>query len=325
MNKTSIKTFAIESRNRLIENIVIKAKHLGIEENQIIESESSSSDSFVLNGIIYNQEVKRQRDQLIHAIHLKGYKQVIEEVAYTWFNRFIALRYMEVNGYLPQMVKLFSNHENSFKPEILSQVLQLNWEYLDKELIYKYKEESREEDLYKYLLISECNEMNTYLPGIFEVINDYTELLFPDGLLKENSVLKLMVESIPEEDWKEQVEIIGWLYQYYNSEVKDETYALSKKNIKVTKERVPSVTQLFTPDWIVRYMVENSLGRLWVEGHPQDDRLKSEWKYYLEEAKQEESVELELKKIREEYSKIKVEEIKVIEIKTQNLIQNKVA
>lgn len=147
---------------------------------------------------------------------------------------------------------------------------------------------------------------------MFQKISDYTELLFPDNLLREGSVVQQMIEMIPEDDWKDAVQIIGWLYQYYNTEKKDEVFADLKKNVKITKDNIPAATQLFTPDWIVRYMVENSLGRLWVEGHPNDD-LKSKWDYYLEDAEQEESVQTQLAEIRKEYANLKPEDIRVID------------
>ncbi|MBR0414125.1 MAG: BREX-1 system adenine-specific DNA-methyltransferase PglX, partial [Clostridia bacterium] len=160
--------------------------------------------------------------------------------------------------------------------------------------------------------IAQCNALHAVLPAMFEEISDYTELLFPSNLLLKTGVLAEMVESIPEEDWLDQVQVIGWLYQFYNSEFKDQTYAELKKNVKLTKEKIPAVTQLFTPDWIVRYMVENSLGRLWYEGHP-DATMKSAWKYYLDEAEQEAEVQKQLDEIRAEYAGIKPEEIKIID------------
>ncbi|MDY2510124.1 MAG: BREX-1 system adenine-specific DNA-methyltransferase PglX, partial [Ruminococcus callidus] len=174
------------------------------------------------------------------------------------------------------------------------------------------KEAEKTEELYKYLLIVQCNALNKILPGMFQKIADYTELLLPDNLLREGSVIQQMIELIPEEDWKDAVQIIGWLYQYYNSEKKDDVFAALKKNVKITKENIPAATQLFTPDWIVRYMVENSLGRLWVEGHPNDE-LKSQWKYYLEEAEQEPEVLAQLAEIRKEYAALTPDQLKVID------------
>ena len=312
MNKTAIKNFAIQSRKDLIQWVSQKAYELGITKDNVTTNTITSSDAFVVFGKVLDTQTKKQRNELISQISIKGYTQVMEEVAYTWFNRFIALRYMEVNGYLPSKIRVFTNHSNEFRPELLDQALYVNFEGVKKEKVFEYLDKNDDEELYKYLFIAQCNDMNQYLPEMFEKIGNYTELLLPDGLLKPNGVLANMIRLIDEEDWKEQVEIIGWLYQYYNSEVKDETYALLKKNVKVTKERIPSVTQLFTPDWIVRYMVENSLGRLWVEGHDAN-QLKSEWKYYLEEAEQEAEVVKKLEVIRQEYKKLRPIDITVID------------
>ena len=178
--------------------------------------------------------------------------------------------------------------------------------------VFELKDANKTEELYKYLLITQCNALAAVLPRMFQKIEHYTELLLPDYLLREGSVIEQMIALIPEEDWTDQVQIIGWLYQYYNSEPKDAVFAALKKNVKISKENIPAATQLFTPDWIVRYMVENSLGRLWLEGHP-NDNLKSEWKYYLEEAEQEADVQKKLNTIRKEYAELKPEEIRCID------------
>ena len=219
---------------------------------------------------------------------------------------------MEVNGYLPSHVRVFTNEEGEFKPQILAEAIHLELDGLNMDKVYELKDANNTEELYRYLLIVQCNALSSILPGMFQRIEDYTELLLPENLLREGSVLQQMIELIPEEDWQEQVQIIGWLYQYYNTEPKDKVFADLKKNIKVTKEKIPAATQLFTPDWIVRYMVENSLGRLWLEGHP-NDTLKSTWKYYLDEAEQEEEVQKQLDEIRKGYASMKPEEIKVID------------
>ncbi len=236
----------------------------------------------------------------------------MEEVAYTWFNRFIALRFMEVNNYLPSHIRVFSDASGAFKPEILNDVLHLDLPGLDSGKVAEYIESNDTEALYRYLLLTQCNALNSALPVMFERMGGYTEMLLPNNILRQDSVLGHMVSDIPEEDWQDAVQIIGWLYQYYNTELKDDTFAQLKKNVKITKERIPAATQLFTPDWIVRYMVENSLGRLWLEGHPNAE-LHDGWKYYLDEAKQEPEVEAQLAKLREEYKTIKPEEIKVID------------
>jgi len=233
-------------------------------------------------------------------------------VAYTWFNRFIALRYMEVNNYLPSHIRVFSNAQGAFDPEILKEALHIDLPGLDQSKVAEYIEKTDNEGLYRYLLLTQCNALNEGLPKMFEKMGGYTELLFPNNILRPDSVLGRMVADIPEEDWTDQVQIIGWLYQYYNTDLKAETFDLLKKNVKVTKERIPSATQLFTPDWIVRYMVENSLGRLWLEGHP-NQALRESWKYYLDEAEQAPEVEAKLVVLRSQRQTIRPEDITLID------------
>ena len=302
MNKSSIKNYAVWARNELIERVSQKAYEYGVTESSI-----PALNTETINGRLLSQEEKKQLNELIREVKTNGFHHVIEEVAYTWFNRFIALRFMEVNNYLPQRVRVFTNENNEFKPEILTEAIHIEIDGLDKQKVFDYIEKNNEEELYKYLLLTLCNDMNAYLPDMFTSIKDYKTLLFPNNLLREDSVLDKLVKDIDEEDWKEQVQIIGWLYQYYNSELKD--IVMKKKNY--TKDDIPAATQLFTPDWIVRYMTENSLGRLWVDGHP--DFKHDNWKYYLEEAPQEKEVEEKLKKIKEEHAKLKPEDIKVLE------------
>lgn len=322
MNKNAIKKFATEARRELISRVGQRALKYGISDTEI----GTSNDDSV-GGHLLSSTEKKQRAALIEQIKEKGYEQVMEDVAYTWFNRFSALRFMEVNGYLPTKVRVFTDENNAFKPQILTEAIHMELDGLDMEKVYAYKEANDNDELYKYLLITQCNALSSVLPGMFQKIADYTELLFPDNLLREGSVVEQMIEQISEEDWQDQVQIIGWLYQYYNSEKKDDVFASLKKNVKITKENIPAATQLFTPDWIVRYMVENSLGRLWLEGHPNDKvkfivyeregdqgrELKSEWKYYLEEAEQEPEVQAQLASIREEYKALKPEDILCID------------
>lgn len=322
MNKNAIKKFATEARRELISRVSQMALKYGVSDKEIGNPNDDS-----VGGHLLSSTEKKQRAAMIERIKEKGYEHVMEEVAYTWFNRFSALRFMEVNGYLPTRVRVFTDENNSFKPQILTDAIYLELDGLDMEKVYAYKEANDDDKLYKYLLITQCNALNSVLPGMFQKLSDYTELLFPDNLLREGSTLHQMIELIPEEDWKDAVQIIGWLYQYYNSEKKDDVFAALKKNVKITKENIPAATQLFTPDWIVRYMVENSLGRLWVEGHPNDKvkfivderegglgrGLKSNWKYYLEEAEQESEVQAQLATIREEYKALKPENILCID------------
>lgn len=307
MNKGAIQKFAIWARNELIAQVSQRAYQYGIDESGFGDA---SADT--LNGRLLTAEEKSQRQELIGRIKEKGYQQVMEEVAYTWFNRFIALRFMEVNNYLPSHIRVFSDASGAFKPEILNDVLHLDLPGLDSGKVTEYIESNDTEALYRYLLLTQCNALNSALPVMFERMGGYTEMLLPNNILRQDSVLGHMVSDIPEGDWQDAVQIIGWLYQYYNTELKDDTFAQLKKNVKITKERIPAATQLFTPDWIVRYMVENSLGRLWLEGHPNDE-LRGGWNYYLDEAEQEPEVEAQLAKLREEYKTIKPEEIKVID------------
>ena len=327
MDKNAIKKFAVWARTELIARVSLKGVEYGITEDNI---EAANADS--VGGKVLTADEKKQRQALIAEINDKGYKQVMEEVAYTWFNRFSALRFMEVNGYLPSHVRVFTDEENNFKPQIITEAIHLDLDGLDMEKVYELKDAEKTEELYKYLLIVQCNALNKILPGMFQKIADYTELLLPDNLLREGSVIQQMIELIPEDDWKDAVQIIGWLYQYYNSEKKDDVFAALKKNVKITKENIPAATQLFTPDWIVRYMVENSLGRLWLEGHPDvkeqllpteeeqsayaagnRDPENTKWHYYLEEAEQEPEVQIQLAEIRKEYAALTPDQLKVID------------
>ena len=304
MNKGAIQKFAIWARNELIAQVSQRAYQYGIDESGFGDA---SADT--LNGRLLTAEEKFQRQELIKQIKEKGYQQVMEEVAYTWFNRFIALRFMEVNNYLPSHIRVFSDASGAFKPEILNDVLHLDLPGLDSGKVAEYIESNDTEALYRYLLLTQCNALNSALPVMFERMGGYTEMLLPNNILRQDSVLGHMVSDIPEEDWQDAVQIIGWLYQFYNTELKAEVFG---KKEKITKNEIPAATQLFTPDWIVRYMVENSLGRLWLEGHPNAE-LRGGWKYYLDEADQEPEVEAQLAKLREEYKTIKPEEIKVID------------
>ena len=327
MDKNAIKKFAVWARTELIARVSLKGVEYGITEDNMVDANADS-----VGGKVLTANEKAQRKALIAEINDKGYKQVMEEVAYTWFNRFSALRFMEVNGYLPSHVRVFTDEENNFKPQIITEAIHLDLDGLDMEKVYELKDAEKTEELYKYLLIVQCNALNAILPGMFQKIADYTELLLPDNLLREGSVIQQMIELIPEDDWKDAVQIIGWLYQYYNSEKKDDVFAALKKNVKITKENIPAATQLFTPDWIVRYMVENSLGRLWLEGHPDvkeqflpteeeqsayaagnRDPEDTKWHYYLEEAEQEPEVQTQLAEIRKEYAALTPDQLKVID------------
>lgn len=302
MNKNAIKNYAVWARTELMKQVAQKAY-----EYDVTESSLPGYNTDNVNGRLLTGDEKKQLNELITEVKKNGYEHVIEEVAYTWFNRFIALRYMEVNNYLPQRIRVFTNDNNEFKPDLLTDAIHVELDGLDKQKVFDYIEENKQEELYKYLLLTLCNDMNQYLPDMFTSIKDYKTLLFPDNLLKEDSVLAKLITDIDEDSWTDQVQIIGWLYQYYNSELKD--IVMKKKSY--TKDDIPAATQLFTPDWIVRYMTENSLGRLWLDGHPNFDH--SNWKYYLEEAEQEPEVIAQLNKIKKEHAKLKPEDIKVID------------
>ena len=274
--------------------------------------------------VTLNKKQCEQRRKLVDQIHARGFEAVVEEVAYTWFNRICAIRFMEVNDYMyPVRVRVLSSEkEGKNEPDVVTMAPDIDWDFTDKEReeIIDAKMNNRLDDLFRMLFIKQCNLLHEVLPGLFEETEDYTEMLLNISFTNEDDVIRMLVDGIDEKDFNitsvdedgkvaGQVEIIGWLYQYYNTEPKNKAFA---KKTKITKEEVPAVTQLFTPDWIVRYMVENSLGRMWVEGHP-DEELKSKWKYYLDEAEQEEFVQHELDKIKAEYATLKPEDIKLID------------
>lgn len=341
MDKNAIKKFAIWARKELIARVTQRAYLYGVDGEQELDAEQKE-----VNGRLLSAVELKQRRTLVRRVKEKGFESVMDEAAYTWFNRFAALRYMEVNGVLPTRVRVFTDSEGAFQPQILTECLTMdNLEGLNKEIVFALKEQDATDELYKYLLITQCNALGTILPAMFEQIEDYTELLLPDNLLRQGSVIEQMVTSISEDDWRDAVQIIGWLYQYYNSEPKDAVFAALKKNVKVSKENIPAATQLFTPDWIVRYMVENSLGRIWIEHklaatdtsyEPTTEAVPSgeggtrsvtegvspeaslakehfDWKYYLPEAKQEPAVAAELRKLRAERKDLAPTDIKVID------------
>lgn len=307
MNKSAIQKYAIWARNELIEQVKQRAFQYGINETGFGDENAS-----VVAGRVLTNDEKRQRKQFIEIIKKSTYQQVIEEVAYTWFNRFIALRYMEVNDYLPTHVRVFSDTSGNFKPEILSNVLHIDIPGLDREKISEFLNNNQTQELYRYLLLTQCNALNELLPEMFERLGAYTEMLLPNNILKPEGVIGRLVNDIPEEDFKDAVQIIGWMYQYYNTEPKQEVFDGLKKNIKITKEKIPAATQLFTPDWIVRYMVENSLGRLWLDSHP-NSKLRDGWKYYVDEAEQAPEVTERLRVLRTENAIKSPEDIKFID------------
>ncbi|AIQ62426.1 type II deoxyribonuclease [Paenibacillus stellifer] len=307
MNKNAIQKFAIWARTELIEQVKQRAYQYAITDKGY-----GDENATVIAGRVLEHDEKRQRQSFIEIIKKSGFKQAVEEVAYTWFNRFVALRYMEVNDFLPTHVRVFSDSSGGFNPEILKNVLHLDLEGLYKTKVSELLNANKTDELYRYLLLTQCNALNTFLPEMFERMGAYTEMLLPNNILKPEGVIGRLVKDIPEEDFRDAVQIIGWLYQYYNTEPKQAVFDGLKKNIKITKENIPAATQLFTPDWIVRYMVENSLGRLWLESRP-DSSLRANWKYYLDEAEQTPEVAERLRVLRSENAVKSPEDIKVID------------
>lgn len=329
MNKTAIKNFAIWARNKLIKEITYKAGLVGVTEKGIAEALPQSTKDMQWFDIGTSEpsniqgEAIKQREKLVQRIKEKekdsdykaAYTSIIEEVAYTWFNRLIAIRFMEVNDYLPSRVRVLSSEiVGKEEPDLVTSPFESDIEFTstDADLIMQYKDTNQLDELFRMLFIKQCNKLNEILPKLFERTKDYTELLLNISFTDKDGIVSHLVNDIEEDDFKEAVEIIGWLYQYYNTEPKEQVFVNLKKNIKISKDNIPAATQLFTPDWIVKYMVENSLGRFWVEGHP-NDNLKFGWKYYLEEAQQANNVQQELEKIRVEYRQTAIEDIKVID------------
>lgn len=329
MNKTAIKNFAIWARNKLIADVSYDARLIGITEDGIVKPlpqsfggtqffDIGTAEPYSISG-----EAVRQRDKLIEVIQQKekdtdyktAYQYVIEEVAYTWFNRLIAIRFMEVNDYLPSHIRVLSSESGKLEPDLVTTPFDAELPFTAEEeaQIFQLKQDNKLDEVFRILFLKQCNALNEILPALFEKTKNYTELLLSLSVIDQDGVVYHLIHDIPEDDFNiergGQVEIIGWLYQYYNTEPKAAAFA---KNGKITKEEIPAVTQLFTPDWIVRYMVENSLGRLWVEGHP-DCGLKENWKYYLEEAQQEPEVQAKLSEIRKEYAAMNPEDIKLID------------
>ncbi|MCI6498730.1 MAG: BREX-1 system adenine-specific DNA-methyltransferase PglX [Lachnospiraceae bacterium] len=344
MNKNAIKKFAIDARNKLIASVTDKAGMLGITPDNCSEAITKGADFEVYKTaagteLTLNKKQCEQRRKLVDQINARGFEAVVEEVAYTWFNRICAIRFMEVNDYMyPVRVRVLSSEkEGKNEPDVVTMAPDIDWNFTDKEReeIIDAKMNNRLDDLFRMLFIKQCNLLHEVLPGLFEETEDYTEMLLNISFTNEDDVIRMLVDEkrgIPEEDFNVntigedgqptgQVEIIGWLYQYYNTELKDDTFAKLKKNVKITKERIPAATQLFTPDWIVRYMVENSVGRIWIEhlravDPSTDEKTTAEkfgWKYYLPEAKQEDEVNIKLAEIRTTYKDLKPTEISCID------------
>lgn len=340
MEKAPIKKFAVEARKKLKADVTFQLERYGITEKGIVEPQTSTDKELVFdlgNGNVQTIRGVRAVNQYKNlAAHVRGFytadepkkelEQFIEEIAYTWFNRLIAIRFMEVNRYLP--VRVLSSEITGQKlPDLVKAPFSGDLEFTEdeKKRIFELQDANKEDDLFRFLFFKQCNDLSRILPRLFEDLdgsNSFSELLIVLSFNDPNGVVYRLVNEVDErwfdihatdEDGKPigQVQIIGWMYQYYNTEPKDKVFADLKKNIKISKQNIPAATQLFTPDWIVRYMVENSLGRLWYESHPDFD--KSEWKYYLDEAPQEPQVEQQLKDIRTQYAKMEPEQLKAID------------
>ena len=332
MNKTAIKNFAIWARNKLIADVCYRARLVGITEQGIQTAlpQSDATTEFYDIGTatpyaISGQTALRQRRNVAEAIRHRAadsdyptaYRYIMEEVAYTWFNRLIAVRFMEVNDYLPGRVRVLSSESGKVEPDLVTTPFDsdLNFSAEEEKAILQMKQNNQLDELFRLLFIKQCNALAAVLPALFEQHDDYTELLLNLSVVDQDGVVWRLTHDIPEDDFNVekggQVEIIGWLYQYYNTEPKAQVFARPSGQ-KIKKEEIPAATQLFTPDWIVRYMVENSLGRLWLEGHP-DEELRSGWKYYLDEAEQEPDVAAQLEELRAERRALAPEDIKVID------------
>jgi len=324
MNKNAIQKYAVWARNELIEQIKQRAYQYGIDDKGYGDVNPAA-----IAGRVLSADERWQRETFVGEIKRKGYEQIIEEVAYTWFNRFIALRFMEVNDYLPSHTRVFSDANGAFNPEILTNVLHLNLPGLNNAKVSELINANATEDLYRYLLLTQCNALNMALPEMFERMGNYTEMLLPNNILRQDSVLARLVIDIPEDDWHNAVQIIGWMYQYYNTEPKQAVFDGLKKNIKITKDKIPAATQLFTPEWIVKYMVENSLGRIFCEkllavrgkDLSETERTVEEkkiadsmgWKYYLPEAEQTPEVRAQLIANHSSLATLNIEDIKIID------------
>lgn len=335
MDKTAIKNFSVWARKALIRSVTDKCGLVGVREDGIQEPlpQSTRDMQFFDAGTgapasISGDEIKK-REALVQAIHDKqrdsdyktAYNFIVEQVAYTWFNRLIAIRFMEVNDYLPSRIRVLSSEqEGKLEPDILSTPFDAEFDFTpqERDTVIQWKDRGQKEDmdaLFRLLFVKQCDALHEILPNLFQEVDghDYTELLLNISFTDRDGVVYHLVNDIPESNFdvsqEGQVEIIGWAYQYYNTEPKAAVFA---KKEKYTKEEIPAATQLFTPDWIVRYMVENSLGRLWVEGHL-NDSLKENWRYYLEEVEQEAEVQAQLVELRKEYAALNPEDIKLID------------
>lgn len=328
MNKTAIRNFATWARVTLKEEMQQKAGRLGItpaciqkplpsSTSEVLYFEVGASAPLAVEGKALSARKKIEKRLLQDKTIPYGtaYQALMEEMASTWFNRLAAIRYMEINDYFPDHMRILSSEvKDKVDPDLVSRPFDSDLELTTKEKaqILAWKDKNQNDALFTFLLGKRCRELAAWLPGLFDGADEISEAFLQFSYIDPNGVVYHLVHDIPEEDFQDQVQIIGWLYQYYNSEWKDEVFAKLKKNIKVSKENIPAATQLFTPDWIVRYMVENSLGRLWLSGHP-DASLQAKWKYYVPEAKQEPAVEAQLQEMNKEYARLQPEDLTLLD------------
>ena len=328
MNKTAIRNFATWARVTLKEEMQQKAGRLGITPNciqkplpsstsEVLYFEVGASTPLAVEGkaITVRKKIEKHLLQDKTIPYGTAYQALMEEMASTWFNRLAAIRYMEINDYFPDHMRLLSSEvKDKVDPDLVSRPFDSDLEFTmeEKAQILAWKDKNQNDALFTFLLGKRCRELAAWLPGLFDGEDEISEAFLQFSYIDPNGVVYHLVHDIPEEDFQDQVQIIGWLYQYYNSEWKDQVFANLKKNIKVSKENIPAATQLFTPDWIVRYMVENSLGRLWLSGHP-DASLQAKWKYYVPEAEQEPAVEARLQELRQEYAKLQPEDLTLLD------------
>lgn len=320
MDTGAIEKFAVTARNKLRSSVDMKMTRLGVNPSHPMKVDVVGSYLLITDpnsGIEkrLSSDEDKWRNQLLSVIAQSGYDNVVESIAYTWFNRLIAIRYMEVNNYLPSHVRVLSSIIPGKKePDLVSQCLSVNFSYTsnEREQIEIMKNEDSSDDLFRLLFLIQCRELNKILPELFTITKLYENMLFDVSYTDPNGVVRDLVDGIPEDDFKDTVQIIGWMYQYYNTELKDDTFSKLKNNIKITKDRIPSATQLFTPDWIVRYMVENSIGKTWLDGHP-DSGLKTKWTYYVDSGSQPLEINSQLSSICKEKECLIPENITVID------------
>ena len=328
MDKPAIKKFAIWARNKLIADTKYRAGLVGVTETAVAEPLPQSNESVQFFDVGLPQPYRiegdavTQRQRFVAELNKEtakqgsytaAYQTVVDKVAYTWFNRLIAVRYMEVNDLLPSRTRVLSSADGRAEPQIVTSPFDavLDYSPAEQQQIVALKNDNKLDEAFRLLFLKQCAALGDCLPRLFEQVDDYMPLLLALSFTDKDGVVCHLVNDIPESDWQDAVQIVGWLYQYYNTEPKEQVFANLKKNIKISKENIPAATQLFTPDWIVRYMVENSLGRLWSEGHPDFD--KSDWKYYLDEAPQEPQVAQQLAELRKGYAALTPEDIKCID------------